>query len=477
VAAWVQHARSTGYAYRDIAILLRARTYLPVYLVALQRAGIPLEISAGDAFYTRPEILDAIHLLQACVDPGQDLSLVRVLMSPAVGLSQPQVARLRQGQRQPLWRAVLAPAESELDAEAQERLGQFVVLWQEAQRQVWTLTPAAFLGWALRRSGLAAIPDPAAQRALRKLLAVAHAYENDHPAHRLPELVDYLQRLLAADMRAKAPELNSQADAVQVMTAHASKGLEFPVVIAADCRQKVNLNRSFDPFHDPDAGLVVPRSDETAAAFTERMRRMRNEGRCLWYVTLTRAKRRLIITTTNDSPRVDGRYEKEKTFFEELWNREAEAPSPGVMLCDAPDGEDVSPMVKSVTVMEDPAALAAAAALKERLQARLGGVQTALALDWSGAWAEAFEYAAPECGGLLDACQKAGTAAPVVGYELANAAGRVTGQAELAWPAAKVAVLLGDESAAAFKQAGWQAFGPADQDALLAALAGGQGAL
>jgi hypothetical protein len=206
------------------------------------------------------------------------------------------------------------------------------------------------------------------------------------------------------------------------------------------------------------------------------MRRMRNEGRCLWYVTLTRAKRRLIITATNDSPRVDGRYEKEKTFFEELWNREAEAPSPGVVLCDAPDGEAASPVVKSVTATEAPAALAAAEALKEKLQARLGGVQTELALDWSGAWAEAFEYAAPECGGLLDACQKAGTPAPVVGYELANAVGRVTGQAELAWPAAKVAVLLGDESAAAFKQAGWQAFGPADQAALLAALAGGQGA-
>jgi hypothetical protein len=63
-----------------------------------------------------------------------------------------------------------------------------------------------------------------------------------------------------------------------------------------------------------------------------------------------------------------------------------------------------------------------------------------------------------------------------VGYELANAAGRVTGQAELAWPAARAAVLLGDESSAAFKLAGWQAFDPADPAALLAVLAGGQGA-
>ena len=47
--------------------------------------------------------------------------------------------------------------------------------------------------------------------------------------------------------------------------------------------------------------------------------------------------------------------------------------------------------------------------LRARLQARLGGGQTELALDWSGAWAEAFEYAAPECAGLLEACRQAGT--------------------------------------------------------------------
>jgi len=476
VVGWVQQARAAGYAYRDIALLLRARTYLPTYVVALQAAGIPLEISAGDAFYTRPEILDAIHLLQVCVNPGAELSLVRVLMSPAVGLSQPQVARLRQGQRRPLWRAVLDPAASGLDAEALARLQGLVVLWREAQLQLWTVTPAAFAGWVLRRSGLAAVPDPTAQRALRKLLAMAHGYEGEHPAHGLPELVDYLQRLLEADTNAKAPELNSQADAVQVMTAHASKGLEFPVVIAADSRQKVSPSRSFAPFHDPEAGLVIPNSaaKEAGVPFNERMRRMRNEGRCLWYVTLTRAKRRLIITATNDTERLGGRYEKEKTFFEELWNREAEAPSPGVILADAPADEPIVIAAASVPVSDDTAAMAAAQVLQAKLQARLGGVQASLGLDWSGAWSEAIEYTQPECVGLLDACQKAGTAAPVVGYELANAAGRVTGQAELAWPAAKVAVLLNDESTTAFAQAGWRAFAAADLAGVLGALDDGE---
>jgi len=94
VASWIERLRAEGFQYRDIALLIRARTYMPQYLAALEAAGIPVEVSAGDAFYTRPEILDAIHLLRVCVDPADDLSLARVLLSPAVGLNQAQVAEL-----------------------------------------------------------------------------------------------------------------------------------------------------------------------------------------------------------------------------------------------------------------------------------------------------------------------------------------------------------------------------------------------
>jgi superfamily I DNA/RNA helicase len=64
------------------------------------------------------------------------------------------------------------------------------------------------------------------------------------------------------------------------------------------------------------------------------VRRSRNEARCLWYVTLTRAQRRLIVTAYNNAEREAGRYAKVNTFFEELWNSLAEAPEPGVALCE-----------------------------------------------------------------------------------------------------------------------------------------------
>jgi len=105
-------------------------------------------------------------------------------------------------------------------------------------------------------------------------------------------------------------------------------------VIAADSRHKVNPNRDFSPFHDPDAGLVLPKrgEDEDHPAFIERTRRAHNEARCLWYVALTRARRRLVITAANDAQLADGRYPVVKTLFEELWNSLADDPAPGVVL-------------------------------------------------------------------------------------------------------------------------------------------------
>jgi ATP-dependent exoDNAse (exonuclease V) beta subunit len=206
---------------------------------------------------------------------------------------------------------------------------------------------------------------------------VAHTYAAQHPAEGLPELVRYLQRLLASDQKAKAPELNGQAQAVQVMTVHASKGLEFPVVIAADCRQAIRPRRRFDPFHEPEAGLVLPDDDQESPIFVERVRRARNEARCLWYVTLTRAKQRLIITTTNDRELIDGCYAKEETFFEELWNRLAADPVPGVVLePPAPEvidaaGDSIAPEREAAPSFSNIPAYQAALTLRDQLRARL----------------------------------------------------------------------------------------------------------
>ncbi len=89
------------------------------------------------------------------------------------------------------------------------------------------------------------------------------------------------------------------------------------------------------------------------------------------------------------------------------------------------------------------------------------------------AWADAFDLAAPEVHPLLEACLSAGRPAPVVGYELADADGRVLAEAELAWEAARVVIILtADESnRQVFGAAGWQILDPLDPAAVVAATA------
>ena len=84
----------------------------------------------------------------------------------------------------------------------------------------------------------------------------------------------------------------------------------------------------------------------------------------------------------------------------------------------------------------------------------------------------AAEFAAPECAPLLTAARMGGGRPPSVGYELAGAAARLIGQAELAWEARHVAVFLDDADASrdVFAGAGWRTYLATEVEAIVAAL-------
>jgi hypothetical protein len=113
-----------------------------------------------------------------------------------------------------------------------------------------------------------------------------------------------------------------------------------------------------------------------------------------------------------------------------------------------------------------------AQALRARLQGRFAPATRPLPLDWSAEWEQVAEFAAPECAPLLTAARMGGGRPPTVGFELAGAAGRVIGQAELAWEARHVAVFLDDADASrdVFARAGWRTFLAAEVEAIVAAL-------
>lgn len=334
IAVLIERYRQDGHAYGDMAILIRARTYLDTYLAALERSAIPFQAPAGDTFYSRPEVMQTIHLLRVIINPLDTLALAVTLLSPVVGLSQAELARLVQADNGPLWAIVTDPSRVD-EPRIAERLQRFTALWERAQREKWLRSPASFVGWVLPASGLEAYIRENrtlnAGQALSKLLAVSHVYEAEHPGDTLNELTVWLRQLVQTEPREKTPELTGTDDSVVVLTAHASKGLEFPVVFAIDNRQRLSLPQRKAPFHEPGHGLVFPEENAQHPHALVRERHARNEARCLWYVTLTRAKEQLVLTASDArNLEVKDVYNPARTFFQELWNHETARPSAGV---------------------------------------------------------------------------------------------------------------------------------------------------
>ena len=335
IVAAVSGADSTGgdaAKYSDHALLLRSMGDLEVYLDALRRHGVPYSVAKDKSYFRRREIIDAISLVGAIVDPTDLLSLVGWLRSPAVGV--PDAAWL------PLWRAGLPDAVVELDAAGGPALEAATAAVRSAADSVDTTLP-----------GLASIPDwsAAAIEALEALgdlrasldrdpaevfverlrrrtaleLSEARRYLGDF---RLANLERFFGRLRTSledrlgDRRAVVRDLrNALADdrdagkgrsketdenAVQVMTVHASKGLQFQEVHLGQLHKQGQNQRTpkydFEVVRDGDServglclfgapsltwGAVAARREQTSQAEVART----------LYVALTRAKRRLTL--------------------------------------------------------------------------------------------------------------------------------------------------------------------------------------
>ncbi|SEJ86548.1 ATP-dependent exoDNAse (exonuclease V) beta subunit (contains helicase and exonuclease domains) [Deinococcus reticulitermitis] len=215
----------------DVAVLLRARTHLPTYEQALAAAGLPYVVHGGRGLYDRPEVQDAAGLLRVVADPTADIPLAAFLRGPHVCLTDQtllDLARLRE------------PGESLWDAAQRSEdpaVGQAAAWIQDWRGASVTLSASQLLMEADRVTGAAlvhaAMPDGArraANLARFRALLRSWAQAGVRDVVRVAGHLAALERLGAQEAEAVSPS----PDAVQLMTIHGSKGLEFPVVIVAD---------------------------------------------------------------------------------------------------------------------------------------------------------------------------------------------------------------------------------------------------
>ena len=262
--------------YGEIAVAYRINAQSRVLEESFMRFGIPYQLVGGVRFYERREVKDALAYLRLARNPADRVALTRIINVPARGIGAKTVEELNawaESRSVSLWQAVEdAPQNPNLAPRARTQLAVFADIMRGLMAMVPTDPPSAIFDAAVDRSGLQAAvqdgTDEGEDRWTNVLELRAHAAEFDEIA--APEgLARFLEEVaLVSDQ----DELAEAPDRVTLITLHAAKGLEFPVVFIVGLEE----------------GLLPHRralEDE----------RELEEERRLAYVGMTRAKDRLYL--------------------------------------------------------------------------------------------------------------------------------------------------------------------------------------
>jgi len=310
-------------SYRDIVILLRSKRYKANQFVRiLELFDVPTHADSGSGFFESTEVRDVVALLCLLDNQRQDLELAAYLRSPLARLPNPEdaMATVRVAYRNekrpvPFHEAVVRYAAERADPLAvrlKALLDALHDLRLRANRQpvhdtIWQVYQET--GYLAYVNGL----HNGRQRAANLLELYDRA--RSFATHRRQGLGRFLEFLktLEAEADLGQPSVASEAqDVVRIMTVHASKGLEFPIVFLPDCGKRINTRDEMGPIlTDRQLGIGMPVADErlqvrypslAEVLVKERVHRklMAEELRVL-YVALTRAMEHLILVGTADA--------------------------------------------------------------------------------------------------------------------------------------------------------------------------------
>jgi len=286
----------------EIVVLLRAASEIGVYETEIASRGHATLTPAGAGFYRRPEIADLAAYLTALANPLDELALYGALASPLAGASSDALVELALAARERAVSPYAALAAGGID----ERLDAFAACFAAAR----AAAPVRSLGEIVA----AAIADHGYERYLRQLSGAERRVANVHKLVRLArefegregrDLRRFADALAAGRLgslrEAEAPP--PLADAVRLMTVHAAKGLEFPVVCLADLGHRPNRGEPRLLTDGVRVGLRLPSIERAsfdaldyAELVAERRARASAEEQRIFYVAMTRARERLILS-------------------------------------------------------------------------------------------------------------------------------------------------------------------------------------
>jgi len=297
----VQHRFRHGSRYGDFAILYRGNHQARAFEKALRTHNVPYFLSGGTAFFSRTEIKDLMAYLRLLANPDDDAALLRIINTPRREIGHTTLQKLASWAAErgsSLFDAIdTLGIEQQLAARPLARLREFHNWLTGLQRLAEHTPPASLLeqllddldyrDWLNQQSSSERVAERRWENVRDLVEWLQRLQADEHKGETLPELVAHLSLM---DILERQDE-DEAGDRVALMTLHAAKGLEFPVVFLVGMEEGLLPHQT--SIEDDDI----------------------EEERRLAYVGITRARRELIITTAEYRRRAGERVRCEPSRF------------------------------------------------------------------------------------------------------------------------------------------------------------------
>lgn len=300
----IKEWQEKGGVLTDTAMLYRNNAQSRVLEEALIQAGLPYRIYGGMRFFERQEIKDALSYLRLMANRNDDAAFERVVNTPTRGLGDKTLETIRFAARDrgcTLWKASTSLLEEQvLPGRAAGALGRFIELVHALEDDTKEMSLHQQTDHVIKSSGLFAMYEQekgekskARIENLEELVTATRQFEKPEEAEDMPLLTAFLTHAALEAGEGQADEFD---DAVQLMTLHSAKGLEFPLVFMVGVEE----------------GMFPSQMSAEEAGRLEEERR-------LCYVGMTRAMEKLYITYA-EMRRLYGqdKYHKPSRFIREL---------------------------------------------------------------------------------------------------------------------------------------------------------------
>ena len=275
----VRELMAQGRSPSDIAVFYRTHAQSRVIEEALRGGNIAYRIVGGMRFYDRAEVKDLLAYLRVMANPADDMSLLRIINTPARGIGKTTITRLLDHaaeQGRGLTDILGEGAIAQVGNAARKRLAGFHRLICELREVAVSGAPLGEIGAeVVNQSGYAemlrhddSVEADARFQNVQELVASMDEFERENPESSLADFLENVTLQTSADE-------DSGGDRVTLMTVHAAKGLEFPIVMVTGLEEQVFPFKGIDPWEDPEE---------------------LEEERRLAYVAFTRAEEKLILS-------------------------------------------------------------------------------------------------------------------------------------------------------------------------------------